>query len=426
MQFAGSAGHSSKKRPQRSFSVETLEDRRLLSTTYEPIWVAGKKFNDLNGDGLITPNEPGIANWTISLDLNNDGTIDVTTQTDSEGFFKFDNVPEGTHKVFEGTLPTGWTQTFPDPTVPDPVIPSDPPEVIVGPGYYLITPVTLRNIDGLAFANTFSTVPAKGSIAGQKFLDVNGDGQKDVDGVNNVLGDGDDEVGLSGWTIYLDQNQNSALDPGEVYTTTDASGNYAFNDLDPGTYYVRELLTGAGWVQTTANPAPITLVAGQDVCDVDFGNKPVTPPAEGGGGHTPGYWGNKNGFKTMNDGGTVAPELALLRSLNLKDGKGNDFDPTSYDQFKNWLRGSNATNMAYKLSVHLACMALNIEAGFVNAGALVYATGTMSAGGGSTASIGSIVSEANDALADASSSRSYLETLKDVLDKANNNSNWAS
>jgi hypothetical protein len=46
---------------------------------------------------------------------------------------------------------------------------------------------------------------------------------------------------------------------------------------------------------------------------VEFGNVCLGA----GGGLTLGYWSNKNGQATMNDGGTFAPELALLAALNL-------------------------------------------------------------------------------------------------------------
>ena len=38
----------------------------------------------------------------------------------------------------------------------------------------------------------------------------------------------------------------------------------------------------------------------------------------------------------------------------------------NYAEFETWLLDGNAVNMAYMLSVHLAAMTLNVEAGFVN------------------------------------------------------------
>ncbi|MDY6939453.1 MAG: SdrD B-like domain-containing protein [Cyanobacteriota bacterium] len=83
----------------------------------------------------------------------------------------------------------------------------------------------------------------KGKIVGNKFEDLNGDGIWDSN-----------ESGLSGWTVFLDANGNRQLDAGEQSTTTDANGEYVFNNLDPGTYTVAEVLP-AGWEQTAPDPA---------------------------------------------------------------------------------------------------------------------------------------------------------------------------
>jgi hypothetical protein len=53
----------------------------------------------------------------------------------------------------------------------------------------------------------------------------------------------------------------------------------------------------------------------------------------------------------MNDGGTMEPELNLLRALNLKNPDNTDFDRTTYAQFRTWLLNGNAVNMNYMLSV---------------------------------------------------------------------------
>ncbi|MBW4549589.1 MAG: S8 family serine peptidase, partial [Aphanocapsa sp. GSE-SYN-MK-11-07L] len=75
-------------------------------------------------------------------------------------------------------------------------------------------------------------------IQGMKWNDRDGDGLKETG-----------ELGLSGWTIYLDSNTNGQLDNGETSTTTDAQGNYRFTDLRPGTYTVAEVMQ-TGWKQT--------------------------------------------------------------------------------------------------------------------------------------------------------------------------------
>jgi hypothetical protein len=58
--------------------------------------------------------------------------------------------------------------------------------------------------------------------------------------------------------VYLDTNNNGALDAGEASTTTNESGTFAFNNLAPGTYNLREVVP-AGYFQTTQ---PLNIVLG--------------------------------------------------------------------------------------------------------------------------------------------------------------------
>jgi hypothetical protein len=126
----------------------------------------------------------------------------------------------------------------------------------------------------------------------------------------------------------------------------------------------------------------------------------------------------------------MAPELALLSSLNLRNKNGTDFNPADYNGLKSWLLSADATNMAYMLSAQLAAMELNVEAGFVSGNALVYAPGATSANSLGYANITNLMGEANTELGmhavtkDGSPYRSYQQALKNALDKANNNLNF--
>jgi hypothetical protein len=101
-----------------------------------------------------------------------------------------------------------------------------------------------------------------GSIAGQKFNDLDGDGVKDAG-----------EPGLENWKLFLDADNDGVLDNGEQTANTDRSGNYKFAGLGAGSYRVREVLQ-SGWRQTTPSIGyhDITLAAGQNVTGKDFGN----------------------------------------------------------------------------------------------------------------------------------------------------------
>jgi subtilisin-like proprotein convertase family protein len=70
-----------------------------------------------------------------------------------------------------------------------------------------------------------------GKISGTKWNDLNGDGVKN-----------DNEPGLAGRTIYLDENENGQLDETETSTITDEDGNYLFEGLkSTKTYTVAEV-----------------------------------------------------------------------------------------------------------------------------------------------------------------------------------------
>nr|NCS54770.1 hypothetical protein [Microcystis aeruginosa G13-05] len=92
--------------------------------------------------------------------------------------------------------------------------------------------------------------------------EIKGTVWNDIDGnaVNN------NEPSLSGWTVYLDTNNNNQLDTGETSTQTNANGDYTFNNLRPGNYNVAQVVQ-TGWKQThpilnittTAADIPLTI-----------------------------------------------------------------------------------------------------------------------------------------------------------------------
>ena len=227
---------------------------------------------------------------------------------------------------------------------------------------------------------------------------------------------------------FYDRNANGMFDPGEPFIKgwrikvlrpdgtlvarghTDAAGEVTFR-LGAGTYIVREVMPSCAWVATTPQQQTITVPPGGPQ-QVLFGNVCLGA----GGGHSPGFWSNKNGEYTINAmirGGIDV--YARLRALDLKDGWGRSFDPCNYAQLRAWLRAGNAAYMPYQLSVQLAAMELNVWSGFVKGDALVYggpAIGFLS--------INDLMDRANTALGQGSASRAYLGQLKSALDGANN------
>ncbi|MEB3342748.1 S8 family serine peptidase [Okeania sp.] len=91
-----------------------------------------------------------------------------------------------------------------------------------------------ENVTDINFGNR----EISGFISGYKWNDLDGNSEWD-----------DNEVGLEGWTIYIDENENGELDEGENSTVTDAEGYYEFDGLEIGTYRVAEVMQD-GWKQT--------------------------------------------------------------------------------------------------------------------------------------------------------------------------------
>ena len=115
--------------------------------------------------------------------------------------------------------------------------------------------------DGIGLERSACCDPG-GILTGMKFEDLNCNGKKEAG-----------EPGLPGWTIQL---SNGAT------TTTDALGNYYFNNLAPGVYTVSEI-NQPGWTQTYPS-APgtytVTLTTGQAIGALDFGNCRQQEPEE--------------------------------------------------------------------------------------------------------------------------------------------------
>ena len=115
----------------------------------------------------------------------------------------------------------------------------------------------------LADATVTATFVRLGSISGTVWFDRNGNKARDAD-----------EPGLQPWIVYIDKNGDAQFDKGEEFAVTDANGAYTIGSLPAGTHIVAQLAS-PGYVQTwPSGPAHALVVAeGQDVADVNFGNR---------------------------------------------------------------------------------------------------------------------------------------------------------
>jgi hypothetical protein len=82
---------------------------------YQIATITGRKWDDLDADGVIDAGENLLANWRIYLDLDNDDTLDAgepSVLTNAAGVYQFDVTPGGAYTVRE-VVQAGWEQTFP-------------------------------------------------------------------------------------------------------------------------------------------------------------------------------------------------------------------------------------------------------------------------------------------------------------------------
>jgi uncharacterized repeat protein (TIGR01451 family) len=234
---------------------------------YRAATKTGTKLEDPNADGVLSDGVP-VPGITINLIQASSGTVVATDVTDGSGVYSFDQVVPGTaYLVCESAISPTWTQSYPANTVCAGVAGMEP-------GGHAIT----LNSGELHSGNDFGNWrPATKS--GAKFEDL------DADGAPREAG----EPGVAGWTIYVDYDGNSAMDPGEPSAVTAADGSYTITGIRPGTWNVREMV-GAGWTCSFPNagtePAPVTSTAclhsetftsGAAIAGNDFGNwRPAT------------------------------------------------------------------------------------------------------------------------------------------------------
>jgi hypothetical protein len=213
---------------------------------WRPATKSGMKFEDLDADGVKDVGEPGLGGWRIYVDLNDNGLYDVGEPTDvtaADGTYQITGIKPGSYKVRE-VLQAGWTNSYP------------------ALGYYSETFTSGANEINNDFGNW-----RLATKSGMKFEDLDADGIKDVG-----------EPGLSGWTIYVDYNDNGVLDVGEPSAVTTAGGLYTINGINLGTFKVREVAQ-AGWTQSypASGYHEETFTSGASFTDNNFGNwRPAT------------------------------------------------------------------------------------------------------------------------------------------------------
>ena len=216
---------------RRHFRAEPLEPRLMLAI------VQGFKFDDRDGDGARDSGEPGLSGWVIYHDENNNNVRnsgEAAATTGGDGFYTL-------------VFPAGTGQGGPNPTIE---VVREVPQT----GWRLTAPaggehqLGLTNTSVVQNNNFLNTQRAL--LSGVVYHDMN---------INAEFDAGD--TPLQGWTIYVDENRDNTLDPGEPRFITGASGSYRFTLAPSTTHLVRAVPQAGGWKAT----------------EPEFGGQSVTP-----------------------------------------------------------------------------------------------------------------------------------------------------
>ncbi|MGS4000590.1 SdrD B-like domain-containing protein [Staphylococcus pseudintermedius] len=215
--------------------------------------VGDKVWEDLNKDGIQDQNEPGIANVKVTL-KDADGNVVDTRTTDDKGNYLFEKVKEGEYTI-EFETPEGYTPTQ------------------TGQGRVSTDSngtsslILVEGNDDLTIDSGFYKEPVTHKV----WDDLNKDGIQD-----------DNEPGISDVKVTLKDADGNVVDT----RTTDANGNYLFENVKEGDYTIEfetpegytPTVTGQGTADNDSNgtSTKVTVKDGDDLT-IDSGFTQVTP-----------------------------------------------------------------------------------------------------------------------------------------------------
>jgi hypothetical protein len=198
--------------------------------------IGDKVFYDTNGDGIQNANESGVAGVKVILYAENGTTPIDSTITNALGEYIFTNVPAGTYVVGFSNLPVG-TVFSPANAGGNDAKDSDALPTGKTAPFSLAQGENNTTVDAGVVAASPNN---NGSIGDKVWFDANNNGIQDAA-----------EIGAPGVTVDL---YNAITGDKIATTTTDANGNYTFNNLPVGTsYQIKFSNLPSGFVFSPAN-----------------------------------------------------------------------------------------------------------------------------------------------------------------------------
>lgn len=230
---------------------------------------------DENANGMFDAGEEGIPNVTVLLRAS-DNSIVGTTITDLNGGYIFNDLPTDNYTVeVSAGLPTGLLPTFNEDS--GTLLPDNTTDVTIGGadehlsaifGYNYVSSMDVNNPNGTT----------TGAIGNRVWNDLNGNGVQEAG-----------EAGIPGVTVtlYNDHDFDGVYDNPVATTTTDASGFYIFDNINPNAYVLEiddSTLPAIFATTPTGDPdkdannisEPMMVAPGDVVLLGDFGYQPTS------------------------------------------------------------------------------------------------------------------------------------------------------
>ncbi|HID03679.1 MAG TPA: hypothetical protein EYP18_10800, partial [Desulfobacterales bacterium] len=223
---------------------------------YRPVELGNFVWEDLNGDGVQNPGEPGMNGVVVNL-YDDSGVVVASTTTAADGSYNFAALTPGNYEV-EFITPDGFTISAPNQGGDD-ATDSNADTVTGRAGVVLVS----GNDDPTMDTGMFR--PA--TVGDYIWNDTNGDGVQDPD-----------ESGIEGVLVNLYDDSGNLV----ASTTTNPDGSYTFTDLPPGDYSITVVAPGYDPTfdadgLTTPNTTSFSLAYGETNMDIDFGYVPLPP-----------------------------------------------------------------------------------------------------------------------------------------------------
>jgi protocatechuate 3,4-dioxygenase beta subunit len=218
---------------------------------YELASIGNFVWEDLDGDGVQDAGEPGVPNVPVTL-TGTDGQgndVTLTTTTDGNGEYLFDDLVPGEYKLTFGAV-AGYEFTASN-IGGDDALDSDANPAMNGMTVFEVLTSGENNL-------TYDAgIYQPAQLGNYTWIDDNLNGQQDAN-----------EQPLAGVTVILDGTTGAGVAVNET-AITDANGLYLFDNLAPGTYKVTFESPNGTYAQTQVN-------IGNDATDSD------ADPAMGG------------------------------------------------------------------------------------------------------------------------------------------------